>query len=193
MDGIRDSRAPGDLSGSPRKRRLERWKWRAILLAAVATGPAAFMAPSEDDVLEGPVRSAVALTLPERPADAPLALPPRRMMSKRGRDLFAARSVPAPASTPTPAQPEAPVAPSAPPNPYRFAGTALYDGGVKNFITLGDRIYEVKPGMVLDGDYRVQSVTPDSVSLVYLPLGIEQRLVHGPRHPRIPVSPQTTR
>jgi Tfp pilus assembly protein PilP len=79
--------------------------------------------------------------------------------------MFATRSW-----TPKPAAAQKPEAPKPPPNPYRFAGTVQHDGARKVFLLLGDRVFEAKEGEYLEQGFRVQSVTDDAVTLVYVPL-----------------------
>jgi hypothetical protein len=61
-------------------------------------------------------------------------------------------------------------------NPYRFAGTAHYGGSVKGIFVLAERVYAAPAGEVLEGGYRVQWVSPQAATLLYLPLGIEQHM-----------------
>jgi hypothetical protein len=56
----------------------------------------------------------------------------------------------------------------------------IQDGAASIFLVKGDRIYDARPGVELDGGYRVESISADQVVLVYLPLGIRQALPIGP-------------
>jgi hypothetical protein len=112
-------------------------------------------------------------------------LPQRRDFDERG-DLFAKRSW-APPAPPKPQKPKAaPVAPAEPPppapppNPYRFAGTALQGGVLKTFLAAGDRLFEVRVGEVLEPGFRVESVTPEAVVLVYEALGTRYQVGASP-------------
>lgn len=158
---------------------MRRWLGCGLVLAAVGAGVAAFM-PGHHQVLQGPVSFAAAVTLPARPEAALTALPARQVLHKAGADLFAAPGGPSAAAAPPSPPRESRPAPSLPPNPYRLAGTARYGGSGKTFLELHDRLYEVRVGMILHGLYRVDSVTADAVTLVYLPLEIEERIALKP-------------
>ena len=139
-------------------------------------------APTEDRV---PRRDTVLVSnlLPEAPppASASTALPTRETFNPARRDPFAPRSWEPPRTAPV-AQPvaEAPPPPSAPPLPYRLAGSVRYNGRLTIILEAGDRIHFVAPGEVIDNVYLVRAVSRDAVTLVYTPLGIEQRITHVP-------------
>ncbi len=101
------------------------------------------------------------------PGDFGLALPERSALGEVQAELFGAQSwrPPAPKTAPPP-----PAAPTAPPMPYRIAGRLVQDGQLQVFLSKGDTPIAVKQGQVLDGTYRVDSVTVDRVTLTYLPL-----------------------
>jgi len=142
-----------------------------ISLAAAATGVASFVAPSDREVMQ--VDGPQILPVAARQVSAPW-LPPRESIGQARGDPFTQRSwAPAPAA---PLVSEAPQAPSAPSNPYRFAGTAHYRGSLKAIFVLADRVYAAPAGEVLEGGYRVQWVSPQAATLLYLPLGIEQHM-----------------
>jgi hypothetical protein len=62
--------------------------------------------------------------------------------------------------------------------PYRFSGKVLYDGKLRVALTAGDRIHLVVEGDAVDGGYVVRKVSPDKVTLVYAPLGIDYELAY---------------
>jgi hypothetical protein len=75
-------------------------------------------------------------------------------------------------TAPPPALPAAvPAAPSPPPNPYRFAGSARHGESTQVFLANADRVLEVHEGAELDGGYRVEAISQDQITLVYLPFG----------------------
>jgi hypothetical protein len=121
--------------------------------------------------------------LPEAPppANASAALPARETFGPARRDPFAPRSWEPPRPAPV-AQPvaESPPPPSAPPLPYRLAGSVRYDGRLTIILEAGERIHFVRPGEVIDNVYLVRAVSRDAVTLVYTPLGIEQRITYVP-------------
>ena len=69
--------------------------------------------------------------------------------------------------------------PSAPPVPYTFIGRLSEDESTTVFLAAGDRNLVVKPGDVIDSNYRVDAVTDTAVSLTYLPLNVKQTLSTG--------------
>lgn len=91
-------------------------------------------------------------------------------------DLFAAKSWYVP---PPPPKPLPPPPPSAPPLPYAYMGKMIEDGHLTVFLTRQDRNYVVKAGETLEGMYKVESVTPQMMTLVYLPLNMKQTLMIG--------------
>lgn len=60
--------------------------------------------------------------------------------------------------------------------PYRVAGTVVHDGASHLVLAKGDRVLIVRAGDVLEDGYRVDSIGADSVTLVYLPLGLPEHL-----------------
>jgi hypothetical protein len=69
--------------------------------------------------------------------------------------------------------------PSAPPVPYTFIGRLSEAESTTVFLAAGDRNLVVKPGDVIDNNYRVDAVTDHAVSLTYLPLNVKQTLSTG--------------
>lgn len=105
----------------------------------------------------------------------PAALPGRPLMSKPHGDVFAAWSWAASAAAPQPAvQVFTPPAP--PPVPYRFVGHLTHDGTKQHFVMKGDVLVPVNEGETLDGVYRVEGLTADEITLLYVPLGVRTRL-----------------
>ena len=95
------------------------------------------------------------------------ALPERSSLGEPAGDLFGSQSWQPPTSTVA----AAPVKPIAPPMPYRFAGKLVQNGELQIFLSKGDTPIPIKPGEILDGIYRVESIGEDRVTLIYLPLG----------------------
>ena len=96
------------------------------------------------------------------------ALPRREAIDTSATPLFAAPAPQAPRVAPAA---QAPVTPSAPPMPYRVAGSVFQEGAQRPVLARGDAVLAVREGDTLDGVYRVEAVTADLVTLVYLPLG----------------------
>lgn len=137
------------------------------LLATVVSGR------EKPDLAEeaAPARAAAPAAAPE----AALELDPARL--KRSRtdqaiaDLFAA---PPPAGEPASAQ-SAPRA-SAPPLPFQYVAKIIDGDGTKVYVMLGEDHYSVKPGLVIDRNYKVEKVTETAVTFTFLPLGTRQVL-----------------
>jgi hypothetical protein len=103
-----------------------------------------------------------------------------------GRDPFADRRPKPAAAARRELPPTAPVEgvapplpPVAPPVPYTFIGRLSEADRTTVFLAAGDRNLVVKPGDVIDNNYRVDAVTDDAVSLTYLPLNVKQILSTG--------------
>ncbi|MGH8706273.1 MAG: hypothetical protein ACREUO_12755, partial [Burkholderiales bacterium] len=93
-------------------------------------------------------------------------LPAREALREPAGDPFSPRSwQPPPAVVAAP-----PAAPAPPALPYRYAGALRVEGALQILLAKGDRVAPVKAGDVLEDGYRVESVGPDSVTLVYAPL-----------------------
>jgi hypothetical protein len=149
----------------------KRWRWLLISLSVLAASIAVLKAPSGGDTVAPAARAPEA-----QAARAPgtlARLPQRPGMGEMRGELFTAHSG---APAPPPPATEQPSALSAPPNPYRFAGTARYGGSLRILLARGDALVEVKEGESLDDVYQVRSATPEGVTLVYAPLGIEQQV-----------------
>jgi hypothetical protein len=107
-------------------------------------------------------------------------------MARRATDaskadaLFAPKSWYVPPPAPPPAPPAPAAAPVAPPLPYTFVGS-YNDGSSATvyFITREDRVYDVKPGDVIDQVYSVDAVENGQLVLTYKPLGVRQLLPIG--------------
>lgn len=102
-------------------------------------------------------------------------------------DPFALRNFrPAPAAAKRPiAMPAAdapappPPPPQAPPLPFLYMGKLAEGDSTTVFLSVGDRNLIVRPGDVIDNNYRVEEVTDAAVVLTYLPLTVQQTLAIG--------------
>ena len=63
---------------------------------------------------------------------------------------------------------------SLPPMPYRFAGTSLTGDATQFLLEKDSRVFPVTAGMILDRDYRVDTVSEREIALVHLPTGSRQ-------------------
>jgi len=105
------------------------------------------------------------------------ALPSREGLGKQRSDPFGVSIAPAPRAPAQAAAPKAPPAPpTAPPMPYRVAGQLVRDGVPQAVLARDDRVIFVREGEILDGGYRVESIRPDGVTLVYTALDARETL-----------------
>lgn len=88
-------------------------------------------------------------------------------------DLFAARSW----APPPTAEVAAPAGP--PPLPFAYIGRLYETGGTVLFLLHQERTLAVRQGDVIDGAYRVEKITPQTVVMLYLPLKQKQSLDLG--------------
>jgi len=165
------------------------WKGSTIFLGLMLTGSLAAAAlVSEEDAQTGEVVAPAAGKTSRRETAQP-ALPALQLdklvradASEPEQDPFAGKSwyVPPPPPPPqTKVVQEAPP-PTAPPLPFRYMGRMQEeDGQALVYLTQGTRAYSVSQGDTIDGTYRVESISPAHVTLVYLPLNIRQRLNIG--------------
>jgi hypothetical protein len=156
---------------------------RRLLLLVVAAAPLALLLAGEDPDEARQAAASGATALSPAPAaqraDPYETLPRRRPIGKAGEgDAFGPRSWAPPPPPPSRAKRE-PAPPQAPPNPFRFGGTTLHGGKLKTFLLDGERVYEARPGEELDRGYRVESVSPEQIVLVYMPLGIRYTIEAG--------------
>lgn len=170
--------------------RKQRW---AILLALLGLTLGAVAWVSQQDEAAEPVRVAPHVAMPKDAAqgngqsaqdkpDATLSLNLNRLQrvpqdkDEAVSDLFAAKSWYVP---PPPPKPLPPPPPSPPPMPYAYMGKLVEDGQLTVFLTKQNRNYVVKVGETLDGMYKIESVTPGMMTMVYLPLNMKQTLMIG--------------
>ncbi|MFG6414198.1 hypothetical protein ACG02S_09835 [Roseateles sp. DC23W] len=88
---------------------------------------------------------------------------------------------PPPAPPPAPVVAVAPAPPSAPPPPYQMIGR-LVEGEGRQTVEIAllagpNRTLSVKRGDVIDGQWRVEQVTPGGVGLTWLPGKLPQNIV----------------
>lgn len=80
-----------------------------------------------------------------------------------------------------PPQPKSlpPPPPAAPPLPFTYLGRMMEKGEATVFLLNQDRNYAVKIGDVLEGTYRLASIETGAITLIYLPLNMQQTLATG--------------
>lgn len=97
-------------------------------------------------------------------------------------DLFRSQSwyVPPPTPKTKPAgPPPPPPPPTAPPLPFTFLGKMVENGQIVVFLSNADRNIVARSGDIIDGTYKVDSITPTLMTMTYLPLNIKQTLAVG--------------
>lgn len=80
---------------------------------------------------------------------------------------------------PPPAREGPPAPPQAPPLPYAYLGKQWQGGAWEVYLAMGDEVRIARVGSVLDARYRVASINPPHLNLVYLPLKQAQSLDIG--------------
>lgn len=100
-------------------------------------------------------------------------IPERSTLGRIAQDPFSPHSWLPPAKPATAAAGPAP-APVAPPLPFRFAGQFYRDSGAEVYLAKGEEIFPVKEGDVLEGQYKIESVTASEVRFLHLPSGTSQ-------------------
>lgn len=144
-----------------------------------------FSAPASDVEIVEPTRPA-----PSASAESPMAAPPtasppsssRNRIATDGKgDAFGTASwTPPPPPPPPPAAPVAPPPPpppTAPPLPFSFVGLLEQKSSKPTaFLAKGEALVVAGVGDVIDGTYRVESLSPSGVVVTYLPLNQRQTL-----------------
>lgn len=158
-----------------RKKRILGW---AVLIGGAAAAAAWAPMPQEDDSLVAAQASGATAEAREKSASDSLLsrLPAREGIGKRRGELFPSQSWAPPPRPAAPVVSAPPPAPTPPPMPYRVAGRVVHEGGAHVVLAKGDRVLTVQKGDTLDDGYRVEAISPQAVTLVYLPLGVPQQL-----------------
>ena len=143
-----------------------------IGVAAVVLLPERTSAPNGTAATAAAVNGAAARSEESRLA----ALPSREGLDKQHRDPFGVSIAPTPRVPAAQAAPKVPPAPTPPPMPYRVAGQLVRDGVPQVVLARDDRVMIVREGEMLDGGYRVESIGPNGVTLVYTALDARETL-----------------
>lgn len=153
--------------------------WGALLVTLYLTFESARQ-PAEDpaesvSVSVRTARQGGAIEVRAQPATA--ALPVRQWSEEAVNDPFQTLA------WYVPPRPQAvrPQRPQAPPVPYKYFGKMMEGEVPQAFLYQGDRVVVVKVGDVLANNYRVESIAPEIVSFIYLPLGTRQTVLLGER------------
>lgn len=150
---------------------LSRWRW--ILVLGVLTASGALFPPGG----KAPEATVAAVDKPRPPRaesrrPEPVIQEIRRAAFETEGDAFAVRSW-------APPPPPAAAAPTAPPLPFTFLGKQYEDEAWVVFLGWQDRVYIVREGDAIDGQYRVDAIRPPTLTLTYLPLPQVQTLSIG--------------
>ena len=127
-------------------------------------------------------RAPASLTKMDKAAPAILALIPRDQLIAAGdaqAGVFNAQNWNPP--PPPPPKPAPPPPPTAPALPFTYLGKAQQAGGGawEVFLARGAETLIVRPQMVVDGVYRIDTIAPPSMTLTYLPLKQVQQMNIG--------------
>ncbi|KVA08646.1 hypothetical protein [Burkholderia ubonensis] len=173
--------------------------YRMLVAASPAPSPrAAFDRLHRDDVGTRPVAehrappsqaasaasASAAVAAPRASADTPTPAPtPREQLAAlrapvsvaSANDPFTASSWQPPPPVEAPPPTARPAPPTAPPVPFSYVGELDAKADKPQvFLSNGDQLLIVSPGDVIDGQYRVDSVSASNVVLTYLPLNQTQ-------------------
>ena len=99
--------------------------------------------------------------------------------SSISRNLFLSSSWTPP---PPPSKPSPPIVapmPTAPAFPFQYVGKKLEDRVWEVYLSRGDQSFLVREGGTLESTYRIDSITPQRLTVTYLPLGQSQSLSIG--------------
>jgi hypothetical protein len=97
----------------------------------------------------------------------------------QGVDAFAARRWTTPRSSRADAVPP-PAAPVAPPLPFEYTGRIEGREGPTFLLSRGPESFAVHAGEAIDADYRLETVSADTLTFVYVPLNERQTLSAEP-------------
>jgi hypothetical protein len=133
-----------------------------------------------------PARASASATAAAEPAI--LALQPRaELIGEAGEAIFDGKDglflsqnwLPPPSSVAKAGPPPAPPAPVAPPLPFVYIGKAAGDGSWEVYLVKANKTYVVRKQTLIDGVYRVESISPPTMTITYLPLNQVQQLNIG--------------
>lgn len=96
--------------------------------------------------------------------------------NNKWRNLFVSSSWTPPAKPLPPVPVAAPIAPTF---PFQYVGKKLEDSVWEVYLSRADKNFLVREGGTLEGTYRIDSITPQRLTVTYLPLGQSQSLSIG--------------
>lgn len=140
----------------------------AVVSDAVARKPVA-TANATPDAGRTPTATTASLAVPHD----------RRGYGDKGSDAFPSLLPPPPATPAAPVGPIEPPKPVAPPVPFTVIGKKFDGSAWEVYLVRGDQTYIATQGAELAGEYRVDTIGPTQLTLIYLPLNEQQTLQTG--------------
>jgi hypothetical protein len=139
--------------------------------------------PDPDEDIVAPARRSTKLTTSHERHEAPVAqVFPGRPVFKTGAEanLFPSQSFRPPPPPPPKAVPLPPPPPMAPPLPFGFLGAWTENNEETVFLSLGDSVLLVRPGMKLAGGWRLDQSLNGALLFTYEPLNQQRTLRIAP-------------
>src|SRR5262245_29082181 len=103
-------------------------------------------------------------------------IPERSTLGRIASDPFSAPPLLPPTKPSSTAAAAPPPPPVAPPLPFRFAGQFYRGSEAEVYLGKGEDIFPVKEGDTLEGQYKVEAVTPSEVRFLHVPSGTTQTM-----------------
>lgn len=157
------------IHSADQKRRIV--MWAALLLTLAATVWVAASEPATDDMPATPSQPHPVAARKSVATES--AYQARAVIEHEPQEVFVGDPPPAPE------RPAPPPKPTTPALPFRYAGKLIEDGKVMVFLSQDQRNLAVHAGDVIDDTWRVESIRPPTMTLVYLPLKTEVPLAIG--------------
>lgn len=153
----------------------------AIAITVVGEDKSMLAEPSKPPALEDAMTAKPpASEAREKTAVVEMAKLSRVPPAADGLDVFAAKSWARPAMARVMVEPP-PAQPVAPPMPFQFVGRIQGREGQTILLARGAESFSVRAGEEIDSDYRLDSVTNETLTIVYLPLNERQILDLDPK------------
>ena len=165
------------------KRNISKRPATAIALALVATASIVIgrERPSLEVVESSSARTQNTATAPEIDLDKlrrPGADAPHAAADAPQNDPFAPRSF-APKPRPQRSAAAASAPKGAPPLPFTYIGWVSQDGKTEVYVLRGEELISIEAGQKIEPDYRVDSITEESIRFTYLPMKTRQVLARA--------------
>ncbi|MDN5751905.1 MAG: secretion system X translation initiation factor [Nitrosospira sp.] len=174
------------MKGSEQRRRL--WLGGALLATLLATRWVSGEDGNVDTVSAAPQQSGPKTevrVVEDETGQLELERLQRRKFAAQAGDIFSRKTWIPPPPPPSSAAAAAaaaamkPQPPSPPPLSFKYLGKLTNGDETQVFLALADRNYVVKPGEVINDQYRVDAVNDHTIIFTYLPLNAKQTLSTG--------------